>query len=86
MPRIPPHQDALDTWLSFDDLKRAGIVASRKTLRDWQRDPRVRFPLGKLFAPNTRRWSLQRDIGPWLHGRPVERDTFDDDAAAEAQL
>ena len=78
---------ALDTWLSFDDLRRAGIVSSRKTLREWQRDPRIRFPLGRLLAPSTRRWSKQREIDPWLASRPVERDAFDDaeQAAAEAQ-
>jgi hypothetical protein len=78
---------ALDTWLSFDDLRRAGIVSSRKTLREWQRDPRIRFPLGRLLAPSTRRWSKQREIDPWLASRPVERDAFDDaeHAAAEAQ-
>jgi hypothetical protein len=76
----------LDIWLSFDDLRRAGIVYSWKTLREWQRDPRIRFPLGRLFAPNTRRWSKQRDIDPWLASRPVDRDAFDDAerAAAEA--
>ena len=78
---------ALDTWLSFDDLRRAGIVSSRKTLREWQRDSRIRFPLGRLLAPSTRRWSKQREIDPWLASRPVERDAFDDaeQAAAEAQ-
>ena len=76
----------LDTWLSFDDLKRAGIVYSRKVLGEWQRNPRINFPEGKLFAPNTRRWSLQHEIRPWLDSRPVERDAFDDTiAAAEAQ-
>jgi hypothetical protein len=90
MPRIPLGRDAasaLDVWLSFADLRRAGIVDSRKTLRDWQRDPRVRFPLGKLLAPNTRRWSKQREIDPWLASRPVERAAFDDAerTAAEAQ-
>jgi hypothetical protein len=89
MPRIPPDQcspygrpdddvSALDIWLSFDDLRRAGIVDSRKTLRDWQRDRRVRFPLGKLLAPNTRRWNKAREIDPWLASRPVERAAFDD--------
>ena len=78
---------ALDVWLSFDDLRRAGIVSSRKTLREWQRDPRIRFPSGRLLAPSTRRWSKQREIDPWLASRPVERDEFDDaeQAAAEAQ-
>ena len=57
---------ALDTWLSFDDLRRAGIVTSRKTLREWQRDPRIGFPSGRLLAPSTRRWSKQHDIDPWL--------------------
>ena len=75
---------ALDTWLSFDDLRRAGIVDSWKTLGEWQRDPRIRFPLGRLLAPNTRRWSKQHDIDPWLASRPVERDAFDERAAAEA--
>ena len=43
------------------------------------------FPLGRLLAPNTRRWSKQHDIDPWLASRPVERDAFDDaSAAAEA--
>jgi len=80
MPRIPFDDVAsvLDVWLSFDDLRRAGIVDSWKTLRDWQRNPRIRFPLGKLLAPNTRRWSKQRDIDPWLASRPVERAAFDD--------
>ena len=88
MPRIPD-DDAplLDIWLSFDDLKRAGIVYSWTTLRDWQRDPRIRFPLGRLLAPNTRRWSKQREIDPWLASRPVERNAFDDaePTATEAQ-
>ena len=90
MPRIPLGRDAasaLDVWLSFADLRRAGIVDSRKTLRDWQRDPRIRFPLGRLLAPNTRRWSKQREIDPWLASRPVERNAFDDaePTATEAQ-
>jgi hypothetical protein len=67
----------LDIWLSFDDLRRAGIVNSWKTLGEWQRDPRIRFPLGRLLAPNTRRWSKQREIDPWLNSRPVERDAFE---------
>jgi hypothetical protein len=76
----------LDIWLSFDDLKRAGIVNSRKTLREWQRDTRINFPPGKLLAPSTRRWSKQHDIDPWLESRPVERDDFDDvEQAAETQ-
>jgi hypothetical protein len=76
----------LDIWLSFDDLKRAGIVNSWKTLGEWQRDPRINFPPGRLFAPNTRRWSKQHEIDPWLASRPVERNAFDDTehAAAEA--
>jgi hypothetical protein len=88
MPRIPDDDAPLfDIWLSFDDLKRAGIVYSWKTLRDWQRAPRIRFPLGRLLAPNTRRWSKQREIDPWLASRPVERNAFDDaePTAPEAQ-
>jgi hypothetical protein len=76
---------ALDTWLSFDDLRRAGIVTNRKTLGEWQRDPRIGFPLGRLLAPSTRRWSKQHDIDPWLASRPVERDDFDDVERVAAQ-
>ena len=72
---IPTTPRLCDTWFSFADLRRAGIVDSWKTLRDWQRDPRIGFPLGRLLAPNTRRWSLE--IDPWLANRPVERDAFD---------
>ena len=57
---------ALDTWLSFDDLRCAGIVNSWKVLAEWQRDDRIGFPKGRLLAPNTRRWSKQREIDPWL--------------------
>jgi hypothetical protein len=62
--------DELDVWLSFEDLKRAGIVPSWQTLRNWQRD--VGFPLGKLLGPHTRRWSKRRDIEPWLESRPTQ--------------
>ena len=72
---------ALDTWLCFDDLRRAGIVSSWKTLGEWQRDDRIKFPKGRLLAPNTRRWSKQHEIDPWLKDRPVERDGFDEDAS-----
>jgi hypothetical protein len=72
---------ALDMWLSFDDLRRAGIVSNWKTLREWQRDERIGFPKGKLLAPNTRRWSKHHEIDPWLKDRPVERDGFDEDAS-----
>jgi hypothetical protein len=88
-PRRDPNDaaSALDTWLSFDDLRRAGIVDSWKTLGEWQRDPRIHFPLGRLLAPNTRRWSKEYDIDPWLASRPIERDAFDsaERAAVEAQ-
>jgi hypothetical protein len=63
----------LENWLSFHDLKRAGIVANWQTLRAWQKDPEINFPLGRLFGPNTRRWSREREILPWLEARPSER-------------
>ena len=69
--------DALDTWLSFADLKQAGIVDSWQTLLGWQKDPKIRFPAGKLFGPNSRRWSKQKDIDPWLESRPTEREAFE---------
>ena len=76
---------ALDVGLSFDDLRRARIVSSWKTLREWQRDDRIKFPKGRLLAPNTRRWSKQHEIDPWLVSRPVERDGFDDAERSEQE-
>jgi hypothetical protein len=67
-----------DRWLSFSDLKRSGIVPNWQTLRLWQRDPKIAFPRGRLFGPNTRRWSKQQDIDPWLSSRPAEREGFDE--------
>jgi len=77
--------DDLDTWLTFADLKRAGVVDSWQTLIRWQNDPRIDFPKGRLFGPNSRRWSKQHEIDPWLENRPVEREAFED-TAAEAPL
>jgi predicted DNA-binding transcriptional regulator AlpA len=65
---------SLDTWLSFNDLRRAGIVDSWQTLRAWQKDPRVAFPPGRLLGPNSRRWSKRTEIDPWLASRPTGRD------------
>jgi hypothetical protein len=64
----------LDTWLSFNDLKEAGIVDNWQTLRNWQQDPAIKFPAGKLLGPNTRRWSKLNEIDPWLASRPAERE------------
>jgi hypothetical protein len=86
--RAPPERrgssdDELDVWLTFAELKRVGIVDSWQTLIRWQNDPRIDFPKGRLFGPNTRRWNKQKEIDPWLASRPVEREAFED-AAAEA--
>ena len=77
---------ALDTWLSFDDLRRAGIVSAEKRFESGSAIPGYVSHQGRLLAPSTRRWSKQHDIDPWLASRPVERDEFDDaeQAAAEA--
>ncbi len=69
---LPPQ---LDRWLAFEDLRTAGIVDNWQTLRSWQKNPRINFPPGRLFGPNTRRWSLKNEIEPWLASRPVARDT-----------
>lgn len=68
--------DALDIWLSFNDLKRAGIVPNWQTLRAWQKDPNIAFPLGKLLGPNSRRWNKKQEVDPWLASRPIERGDF----------
>jgi hypothetical protein len=69
--------EALDIWLDFKDLRRARIVPNWQTLRGWQDDPRISFPRGRLFGPNTRRWNKKNEIDPWLASRPVEREGFE---------
>jgi hypothetical protein len=69
--------DTLDDWYSFADLKKHGIVPNWPTLRAWQNNPKINFPKGRLFGPNTRRWSKQKEIDPWLATRPVVREEFD---------
>jgi hypothetical protein len=76
---------SFEEWLSFADLQAAGIVKNWQTLKNWQKDAKVRFPIGVLFAPNSRRWSRQRHIEPWLASRPVERDAFEGADTAEAR-
>jgi hypothetical protein len=53
-------------------LKAAGIVKNWQTLSNWINDPRIGFPPGRLFGPNTRRWSKRADIDPWLESRPAQ--------------
>jgi hypothetical protein len=72
--------DALDVWLSFNDLKRAGVVPNWQTLRSWQKDLKIGFPPGRLFGPNSRRWNKQHEIDPWLASRPTARSDFEDAA------
>lgn len=61
----------LGTWLSFKDLQEAGVVPNWQTLREWQKDPKIGFPLGRLLGPNSRRWNKQTEIDPWLASRPT---------------
>jgi hypothetical protein len=63
-------------WLCFGDLKALGIVENWQTLIAWQDDPNVGFPRGRLFGPNSRRWS-RTEIYSWVSTRPVERDDYD---------
>jgi len=65
----------LDTWLSFNDLQARGIVPNHPTLKSWQDDPAVRFPKGRLFGANSRRWALRAEIMPWLASRPRNTST-----------
>ena len=62
--------DQLDTWLSYEDLKAAGIVKNRETLRLWQE--KYNFPRGRLFGPGSRRWGKHSEIDPWLASRPTD--------------
>ena len=63
---------ALRDWVSFADLREMGIVPNWQTLRAWQKNSNIAFPLGRLFGPNTRRWNVQTEIKPWLASRPTE--------------
>ncbi|HEY6753795.1 MAG TPA: hypothetical protein VI077_03655 [Pseudolabrys sp.] len=58
--------------LHYVDLVARGIVKNRTTLGNWQKNPKVKFPKGKLIGPNTRVWDEQTEIDPWLASRPVE--------------
>jgi hypothetical protein len=63
--------EPLDTWLDFKDLQQANIVPNWPTLRAWQDDPEIQFPKGRLFGPNSRRWSKRHEIEPWIASRPT---------------
>ena len=73
--------DPDDVWLDFADLQRLRILKSRQQLELWQNDPRIKFPKGRLFGPNSRRWHKGREINPWLESRPTERVAFEETAA-----
>lgn len=62
----------METYNSFDDLKRRGIVNNRTQLARLIRDHG--FPVGILIGPNSRRWP-ESSLKPWLDARPaaVER-------------
>lgn len=62
--------EALEIWLSFEDLKRSGTVPNWQTLRSWQ--DTLGFPLGRMLGPNSRRWA-RSEIVAWLAQRPVAR-------------
>jgi hypothetical protein len=64
-PRVPRD------WVSFADLQELGIIPNWVTLRAWQKDPQIGFPLGRLLGPNSRRWHMQTEIEPWLASRPT---------------
>jgi len=68
----------LDTWVTFNDLRKAGIVPNWPTLHAWVKNPEIKFPPGRLFGKCSRRWSQQREIEPWLASRPVTRGEFND--------
>ena|SRR5205823_5453518 len=77
---LQQQNDAADTakrrtpsdWVSFADLQAMGILPNWATLRAWQKDPQIGFPLGRLFGPNSRRWNLHTEIEPWLASRPSD--------------
>jgi predicted DNA-binding transcriptional regulator AlpA len=68
-------------WLSFNDMQAMGIVTNWQSLRLWQQHHG--FPTGRLFGPNSRRWSRE-EIGDWLASRPTARADFEDDGNAAA--
>jgi hypothetical protein len=55
--------------LRFADLKAAGVVSNRVTLKRWQQQ--LGFPLGRLIGPNSREWTPD-EVAAWRDNRPVE--------------
>jgi hypothetical protein len=69
--------------LRFADLKAAGIVSNRVTLKRWQQQ--LGFPLGRLIGPNTREWTPD-EIADWRAHRPVENPKpYSDERLAKIQ-
>jgi predicted DNA-binding transcriptional regulator AlpA len=65
-------------WYSFADLQALGVITNWQTMASWQRDHG--FPTGRLFGPNSGRWS-RSEINAWLASRPVARAEFEDAGA-----
>jgi hypothetical protein len=64
---------ALREWLTFKDLQDLGVVRNWQGMSEWQK--RFGFPLGKLFGPNSRRWS-RAEVEAWIENRPALRCDF----------
>jgi len=58
--------DDVVRWLSYEDLKAAGIVANRTTLARWIE--RHDFPKPTALGPNTKRWR-ETEIRAWQKAR-----------------
>jgi hypothetical protein len=59
-------------WVDFYYLQTIGVIPNWQTLRAWQKDPKIGFPLGRLLGPNSRRWNWHTEIAPWLASRPTD--------------
>jgi hypothetical protein len=73
--RVKPHdmrcaRDGVSTvlFVRFRDLKEAGIVRDRATLRRWMRDQG--FPAPKLMGPNSLAWVMP-EVEAWIRERPT---------------
>jgi predicted DNA-binding transcriptional regulator AlpA len=63
----------VERLLTFNDLKRFGVVTNRTSLANWIRNDS--FPLGRLIGPNRRVWT-ETEIRQFIAERPTEPKKF----------
>lgn len=60
----------IGTWVRYADFERDGLFKSRQQLKN--AIDSLNFPPGRLISPNVRAWHKEREVDPWLEGRPTD--------------